>query len=116
MPLLSILLLLLAGCATPEYMLSGFTDVPKTCAEIDAELRQSAKQQALSSNLTLGKTGLITGISVAAAAGALPVGFAWAPLFAIAIQPLQPPSKADRIYHLARVREIRDCQPLQLTQ
>jgi hypothetical protein len=106
--------LTLTGCATQDYMLSGFTDVPETCTEINAELLEAATNEALWANVRVGRDGAVTGLGIAAAVGLIPTGYGWLPLTGSVIQLVSPPSQADRIYHLARVREIRGCDPLSL--
>jgi hypothetical protein len=111
-----IVFLLVSGCATQNYMLSGFSDIPETCKEIDAELLEAGVTEALWQNIRLGRDGAVTGIGIAAAVGLVPSGYGWLPLAGSVLQLISPPSKADRIYHLALVREIRKCGPLNVTK
>jgi hypothetical protein len=89
--------------------------VPTTCEALDAELVALATRDAAVLSARALKEQTATGIGVAAAAGALPTGLAWAPLAAAGAHQIQLPTHGPRIEYLAIVREIRGCAPLEVT-
>lgn len=105
---------LLAGCAGPKAVLSPISNVPESCAEIDAELIQLATAQGQWQGVGQTKDSLALGISVAAVGGMIPAGFAWAQIAAMVIPAIAVPSQAGRINYLAQAREIRLCEPLDM--
>jgi hypothetical protein len=110
--------LIASGCAggNPASVLAPYAGVPTTCQAIDAELLALAEHDAAIYAARAIKEQTATGIGVAAAAGALPAGFAWAPLAAAGANQVRLPTHAARIQHLAVVREIRGCPPLEVAQ
>ena len=106
----------LTGCALaqPASVLSPYAAVPATCQEIDAELLALAEQDAKVLAARATKEQVAAGVGVAAAAGALPSGFAWAPLAAAGAHQVRLPTHGPRIEYLAIVREIRGCGPLEV--
>lgn len=109
--------LLLTGCALaqPAAVLAPYAAVPTTCAALDAELLALAEHDAQVLSARALKQQTATGIGVAAAAGALPTAMAWAPLAAAGASQIQLPTHEERIRHLALVREIRGCPPLEVS-
>ena len=103
---------LLTACATPQQMLSTYSDIPETCAEIDQELWAHAEKDATWTTVRTLKDSGSAGVSIAAAAGLIPAGFAWAPLAALVVNQFSVPSNFSRIQFLAIAREQRGCGPL----
>ena len=104
--------LALTGCVSPGQVLEPYIAVPATCDEIDAEMLELAGLDATVFSLRGIKEGAVASVGLAAAAGTLPTGFAWAPLGAAAIGQVRLGTHETRISYLAYVREMRKCEPL----
>jgi hypothetical protein len=109
MPILfAVILILLAGCASSSALLAPY-EPPASCADLDAEMLALAEHDATIYSVRGIKESAAIGIGVAAAAGTLPVGFAWAPIVAAMLPQIQAPTNGERIAYLALAREARGC-------
>ena len=108
--------MVLTACATPQQVLAPASNVPETCEAIDAEMFTLAESQGQWQGVGTAKDSAVLGVGIAAAAGVLPAGFAWAPLAAMVVQQVRVPNHVGRINYLANVREIRGCEPLNFKQ
>lgn len=101
-------LVIIAGCVSSGALLAPY-DPPASCATLDAEMLALAEHDATIYSVRSFKEGAAAGIGIAAAAGTLPVGFAWAPLVAAMLPQIQAPTNGERISYLAYAREARGC-------
>ena len=104
--------LALTACATAEQVLAPASNVPTSCKAIDREMITLAEKHGNWDGIGVVKDSAVVGVGIAAAAGVLPAGFAWAPLVGMVVQQVRVPSYAGRINYLAQVREMRGCEPL----
>ena len=109
---LAVAAMTLTACATPQQVLAPAANVPTTCGAIDAEMLTLAEAQGQWQGIGTAKDSAVLGVGIAAAAGVLPAGFAWAPLAAMVMQQVRVPNHVGRINYLAQIREIRGCEPL----
>ena len=106
---------MLAGCVSSAALLAPY-EPPASCAALDAEMLALAEHDATIYSVRGIKGGVAAGVGVAAAAGTLPVGFAWAPLVAAVLPQIQAPTNDERIAYLAYAREARGCPLVNLQQ
>jgi hypothetical protein len=102
----------LTGCATSDGVLAPYADAPTDCNEIAAEMLSLAEHDAAVLTARGLKEGAATGVGLAAAAGALPAGWAWAPLAAALAGQVELATHGQRIRYLAERAAGLGCPPL----
>ena len=104
--LIALSVVLLVGCASIHPYQQP---LPDGCEAMRAEMDELIEKDNAVYNIRGFKEGAVIGVSVAASAGALPIGWAWAPMVAAVAQNIQAPTHEARIAYLATALLEKDC-------